>query len=158
MSFPHIRPITISVSLAVAAMAYSVPATATQSNNRVALESVIALDPSRATPATDSASFVSADRIEGNPEEQLHLYGQAEIRRAGTVLKGDRITYTQATDEVQAEGNAKISRLGATFSGPSMRFKITMHSILPSPYPVLIEIRKYTGSLFLSIHPYLRCV
>ncbi|EJX02292.1 Organic solvent tolerance protein OstA, partial [gut metagenome] len=58
-------------------------------------------------------------------EEQLHLYGQAEIRRAGTVLKGDRITYTQATDEVQAEGNAKISRLGATFSGPSMRFKIT---------------------------------
>ena len=106
-------------------MAYSVPATATQSNNRVALESVIALDPSRATPATDSASFVSADRIEGNPEEQLHLYGQAEIRRAGTVLKGDRITYTQATDEVQAEGNAKISRLGATFSGPSMRFKIT---------------------------------
>lgn len=128
MSFPLIRPITISVSLAVAAMAYSIPATATQSNNRVALESVIALDPSRAMPETDSVSFVSADRIEGNPEEQLHLYGQAEIRRAGAVLKGDRITYTQATDEVQAEGNAKISRLGATFSGPSMRFKITQRT------------------------------
>ena len=64
-------------------------------------------------------------RLEGNPEDQLHLYGNAEIRRAGTVLKGDRITYTQETDEVEAVGNARISRQGASFSGPSMRFKIS---------------------------------
>ena len=44
---------------------------------------------------------------------------------AGTVLKGDRITYTQETDEVEAVGNARISRQGASFSGPSMRFKIS---------------------------------
>ena len=129
MSFLRIRPIVISVSFALAAMAPSAIAgvahTNSNSNSRVSLESVITLDPSRATSTSDSISFVSADRIEGNPEDQLHLYGNAEIRRAGAVLKGDRITYTQATDEVEADGHARLSRLGASFSGPSMRFKIT---------------------------------
>ena len=122
MSFPRPRQTAISVSIALAAMAYTSIAPAAQTGSVVSLESVTTLDPSRATPDSDAASFVSADRIEGNPEDQLHLYGNAEIRRAGTVLKGDRITYTQETDEVEAVGNARISRQGASFSGPSMRF------------------------------------
>lgn len=125
MSFPRPRQTAISVSIALAAMAYTSIAPAAQTGSVVSLESVTTLDPSRATPDSDAASFVSADRIEGNPEDQLHLYGNAEIRRAGTVLKGDRITYTQETDEVEAVGNARISRQGASFSGPSMRFKIS---------------------------------
>ena len=124
MTFPRSRQIVVSVAVALAAMAQAFPATAAKTGNKVALESVTSLDPSRASPGNDTASFVTADRIEGNPEEQLHLYGSAEVRRGGAVLKGDRITYTQATDEVEAEGNARMSRLGASFSGPSMRFRI----------------------------------
>ena len=124
MTFPRSRQIVVSVAVALAAMAQAFPATAAKTGNKVALESVTSLDPSRANPGNDTASFVTADRIEGNPEEQLHLYGSAEVRRGGAVLKGDRITYTQATDEVEAEGNARMSRLGASFSGPSMRFRI----------------------------------
>ena len=124
MTFPRFRQIAVSVAVALAAMAQSFPATAAKTGSRVALESVTSLDPSRASAESDAASFVTADRIEGNPEEQLHLYGNAEVRRGGAVLRGDRITYTQATDEVEAEGNARISRLGASFSGPSMRFRI----------------------------------
>ena len=125
MSLPRTRQIAISVSIALAAMAQTSIASAAQTGSVVSLESVTTLDPSRATPDSDAASFVSADRIEGNPEDQLHLYGNAEIRRGGTVLKGDQITYTHETDEVEAAGNARISHQGASFSGPSMRFKIS---------------------------------
>lgn len=124
MTILRTRQITLSVAAALAVMTQPLCTHAATGSN-VALESVTRLDPALATPSDDAASFVEADRIEGNPEDVLHLYGNAEIRRGGAVLRGDRITYTQATDEVQAEGNALISRQGATFTGPSMRFRIT---------------------------------
>ena len=95
---------------------------------KVKLDSVMKLEPQRATGSNDAASFVSADRIEGNPEDELNLYGNAEIRRGGSVLRADQITYVQATDEVTATGNARISREGASFTGPSMSFRITSRS------------------------------
>lgn len=125
MTLPRNRKIVLCVISALAAM------TGSQSfaQNTIALESATSLSPKQAqTKNNDAASFVSAERIEGNPEDQLHLYGNAEIRRGGAVLRGDEITYTQATDEVQAKGNAHIARQGASFSGPSMRFRITSRS------------------------------
>lgn len=70
------------------------------------------------------AAYARAQRIEGSPDEALILIGDAEVRRGGTVLRGDRITYTRATDEVKVEGNARVSRDGAVFTGPSLRFNI----------------------------------
>ncbi len=95
---------------------------------KVKLDSADRLDPQRASAGNDAASFVAADKIEGNPSDTLHLTGNAEIRRGGSVLRADRITYVQETDEATAEGNARISRLGASFSGPSMKFRITSRS------------------------------
>ena len=47
--------------------------------------------------------------LEGSPETELIMRGDAEIRRGGIVIKGDKLTYTQATDIVQAEGNADLA-------------------------------------------------
>lgn len=69
-------------------------------------------------------TFARAQRIEGTIDEKIVLEGNAEIRRGGTVLRGDRITYTQATDEVSVDGNARIYGRGATFSAPSLRFHV----------------------------------
>ena len=55
---------------------------------------------------------------------RLILRGDAEIRRAGTVVRGDIITYTQATDIVNVEGHARVFRDGASFSGPRLDFRI----------------------------------
>ncbi|MFU0841914.1 MAG: LPS-assembly protein LptD [Burkholderia sp.] len=117
----HLRRIAAAVVIALAVSA----AGAADTHSRVALESVTSLNPARAVPGSGAASFARADRIEGNPQEQLHLIGNAEVRRSGSVLRGDRITYTQATDEVHAQGNARISRMGATFIGPSIRYRLT---------------------------------
>ncbi len=94
----------------------------------VKLESVTSLDPKNLESNGDMASVVSADRIEGNPEDKLHLIGNAEVRRGGAILKGDRITYTQATDEVESVGHARLYRLGTSFSGPSMKYRLTERS------------------------------
>jgi LPS-assembly protein len=75
---------------------------------------------SRATTPT----YARAQRIEGSIDEKIVLEGDAEIRRGGTVLRGDRITYTQATDEVSVEGNARVYGRGASFSAPSLRFHV----------------------------------
>jgi LPS-assembly protein len=69
-------------------------------------------------------TFVRAQRIEGTIDEKIVLEGNAEIRRGGTVLRGDRITYTQATDQVDVEGNARVFREGGSFSAPQMSFRI----------------------------------
>lgn len=69
-------------------------------------------------------TFARAQRIEGTVDEKIVLEGNAEIRRGGTVLRGDRITYTQATDEVSVDGNARVYGRGATFSAPTLRFHV----------------------------------
>ncbi|HQR20349.1 MAG TPA: LPS-assembly protein LptD [Burkholderiaceae bacterium] len=78
----------------------------------------------RAVSRASTPTFVRADSIEGTIEEKIVLEGNAEVRRGGTVLRGDRITYTQATDQVDVEGNARLFRGGGTFSAPQMSFRI----------------------------------
>ena len=39
-------------------------------------------------------------------------------------MRGDIITYTQATDIVNVEGHARVFRDGASFSGPRLDFRI----------------------------------
>jgi LPS-assembly protein len=69
-------------------------------------------------------TFARARSIEGSVSERIVLRGDAEIRRGGTVLRGDTITYTQATDEVNVVGNARVYRDGGSFSGPRLDFRI----------------------------------
>ena len=69
-------------------------------------------------------TFARAEKIEGTIEDRIVLEGDAEIRREGSVVRGDRITYTQASDEVNVEGHARIFREGAVFAGPQLDFRI----------------------------------
>jgi LPS-assembly protein len=75
-------------------------------------------------PDEQSPTYARARTIEGSPGERLVLKGEAEIRRGGTVVRGDSITYTQITDEVSVEGNARLFREGAVFTGPRLDFKV----------------------------------
>jgi len=83
-----------------------------------------ALGEGRAAAAAEGAGFVRAERILGAVDERLTLDGDAEIRRGGTVLRGDRITYTVATDEAEARGNVRVYRDGVAFFGPSLALRI----------------------------------
>jgi LPS-assembly protein len=83
-----------------------------------------ALGAGGAPAAAEGATYVRAERISGELNEQLTLEGNAEVRRGGTVLRGDRITYTVATDEVEATGNVRVYRDGIAVFGPSLTLRI----------------------------------
>ena len=72
----------------------------------------------------DAPSIASAYVIEGSPETELTLRGDAEVRRAGTVIKGEEIVYTQATGNVTTRGNASVARNGALFSAPEFTYNL----------------------------------
>ena len=72
----------------------------------------------------DAPSIASAYVIEGSPETELTLRGDAEVRRAGTVIKGEEIVYTQATGNVTTRGNASVARNGALFTAPEFTYNL----------------------------------
>ena len=82
------------------------------------------LDENRAPAREGAPTFARAQSMEGTVDERLILRGDAEIRRGGTVLRGDTITYTQATDIVNVEGDARVFRDGASFAGPRLDFRV----------------------------------
>jgi len=83
-----------------------------------------ALSETRPVSRDTTPTFARAQSISGTVEEQVVLQGDAEVRRGGTVLRGDRITYTRVTDQVDVDGNARVYRDGAVFSGPELSFRI----------------------------------
>ena len=77
---------------------------AAQSLNGFVLKLDAGLSETRVAART-SPAFARAWVVEGHTEDQTTLIGEAEVRRAGSVIRGDRITYTQSTDELTATGN-----------------------------------------------------
>ena len=116
----RLRPFRLPLAFATCLLIWAVLARAEEP--RLRLER--ALGEGRGRPAAEGSAYVRADRISGEIEERLTLEGSAEVRRGGTVLRGDRITYTVATDEIEASGNVRIYRDGVAFFGPSLTLRI----------------------------------
>jgi LPS-assembly protein len=111
--------------LAVPVAAHAQPAPAPASKPSAPLQLKLDRLLSERPPSQDGATtYARAQRMEGTIDERLVLEGDAEVRREGTVLRGDRITYTQATDQVNVEGHARVFREGAVFTGPRLDFRI----------------------------------
>ena len=83
-----------------------------------------ALGGGRPAGKIETPAYVRADRVSGEMEETMRLDGKAELRREGTVVRGDHIDYTIATDQARIDGNARLFRDGATFTGPSLQLKV----------------------------------
>jgi LPS-assembly protein len=66
----------------------------------------------------------SAERLVARIDRDVTLIGAAELRRAGTVVRGDRITYHEADDEVIAVGNVRVVRQGNVFAGPALQLRL----------------------------------
>lgn len=94
----------------------------------VSLRAVTELDESAAGQAENPSTYARAEQASGSPQDVLHLVGNAEIRRGGSTLKADRITYTQATDAVEAQGSVLLSRDGTTFRGEEASYRVDAQS------------------------------
>ncbi|MCY0857759.1 LPS-assembly protein LptD [Cupriavidus sp. D39] len=77
-----------------------------------------------AEPDDNPPTFVSGDRMTGYNQRGVELEGNAELRRAGGVVKGDKLTYDQDSDEAFVHGNARIARDGSLSVGPEARLRV----------------------------------
>ncbi len=68
--------------------------------------------------------FARGDRISGRTDRETTLEGDAEIRKGGSVVRGDRITYYPDDDQVVAVGNVQIVKQGNQFSGSQLQLKL----------------------------------
>jgi LPS-assembly protein len=72
--------------------------------------------------------FGQGDNVEGRTDKETTFVGNGELRKAGSVLKGDRITYYSEDDEVVAVGNVRLTREGNVFTGPQLQLKLDANS------------------------------
>ncbi len=68
--------------------------------------------------------MVRADRVRSRPDLETIAEGNVEFRRAGTVIRADRITYDSAEDRARARGNVRISRAGNHYWGPELELQV----------------------------------
>lgn len=68
--------------------------------------------------------FWSGERMAGQPDKDMVIEGNATLRRMGTVIRADRITYSEPTDRATAQGNVRINRKGDIFEGDYLELKI----------------------------------
>jgi LPS-assembly protein len=83
-----------------------------------------AMSPLPHDSAEPRPSFVSGDSIHGRTDVEMIAEGNAQLRKIGTVLDADRLTYWHLDDEVEALGNVRLQRDADVFTGPKLRMKV----------------------------------
>lgn len=78
------------------------------------------------TQASDAErpAFARGERIEGRAQREVTLSGDAEVRRAGTMVRADRLTYYEDDDELVAVGRVRLAREGTVITGPQLRLRL----------------------------------
>jgi len=69
-------------------------------------------------------TFLRGDAMSGRPELDTLIDGNAELRRADTVIRADRLEYYQPDDLAKARGNVYINRRGNVYEGPLLELKV----------------------------------
>lgn len=87
---------------------------------RLKVEKQLRMAPSR--PERDSAKFLEADRLEGEPDKKIVATGNVVLRQRGASIRADRVEYTQPDQTAVATGNVKLERNGDTATGPRLTY------------------------------------
>ncbi len=115
---------SIVAAAAIAALAPP-PAAADSGDPPLRLEPSTVLAPApRGDAAASMPSFLRADSLRLRPDLDADAMGNAEFRRAGTVLRADRVHYDSAEDRASAYGDVRISRSGMVFTGPEVQLDV----------------------------------
>ena len=76
----------------------------------------------------NSPTLIEADAIGGTPDIEVHLQGQATMRRADTFIRADRIDYNLEQDHLSAKGGVRVNRGGNVFEGTELDLSVDAFS------------------------------
>ena len=92
---------------------------------RAALEPATALKPlPRADAGRRLPIVLRAASITSQPDLQTVAEGDVEFRRGGIVIRADRLSYDTPLDLATAQGQVRVSRDGAVYSGPELQVSV----------------------------------
>ncbi|MEO8411272.1 MAG: LPS assembly protein LptD, partial [Propionivibrio sp.] len=75
-------------------------------------------------PTHPDTVYLSSQRMTGTAETEFIAEGDVELRKVGTQLNAERLTYWPIDDEVEAEGSVRLEQGGDVIAGPKMRLKL----------------------------------
>lgn len=90
----------------------------------LALRMSSAMQPQSKDSAVPQPVFLSAQRMGGEIDREFVAEGDAELRKVGTVVNSERLTYWPIDDEVEAEGDVRLEQGYDLITGPKMRLKL----------------------------------
>lgn len=73
-------------------------------------------------------TLIEADAIGGTPDIEVHLQGNASLRRADTWVRADRIDYNIEQDHLSARGDVRVNRSGNIFEGTELDLSVDAFS------------------------------
>jgi len=108
-----------------------VPATGPRDEDEVpdalpplALRTTKKMEPLAGDQSEPRPVFLSAQRMGGAIDREFIAEGDAELRKIGTVVDADRLTYWPIDDEIEAEGRVRLEQGDDRMTGPKMRLKL----------------------------------
>ena len=127
-----IRPRTLTVALLMAACPGLADAQIDE-GVRLQVEKRLRMAPSR--PERDSAKFLEADHIEGEPDRRIVATGNVTLRQWGASIRADRLEYASEDQKAVATGNVRLDRDGDTATGPRLDYDLANETgVMESPY------------------------
>jgi LPS-assembly protein len=74
--------------------------------------------------ADSGTIFATADHVTGRTDIEATFEGNAQLRRSGTTISADRLTYTQVDDTVIGVGSVRLTKDGAVMQGTQLQLKM----------------------------------
>lgn len=71
-----------------------------------------------------SALVLEADRLVLQPDAQTVLQGDVRLRKPGLSVRADHLRYDQSRDQIDAQGQVRVQRMGHVFSGPEVQLQL----------------------------------
>ncbi len=68
--------------------------------------------------------LLQGDRLTSRTDQDATLEGDAELRKAGTIIRADRLDYDMPTDTARATGNVWVRRNGNIYQGPYLELEV----------------------------------
>lgn len=103
---------------------WSSPAFAQAADEALSLRLDTQLSEAHAQTSEGRPVYVRGEKVVARTGRDTTVEGEAELRRAGTVVRADRITYYETDEETFAFGNVRVTREGSVFAGPRLRLRL----------------------------------
>ncbi len=72
----------------------------------------------------ETPAFISAQRLEGQTENQIVASGEVELRKRGQAIFADHVVYEQSSQELVADGAVRVEQHDIKIQGPHVKLNL----------------------------------